>query len=373
MRNVSATNSWLTTFARRLLVVTAALFAVAPTNTWATVLGDMAKSMAVGEWRVLNATGDGSGWSTSFLDAGNGHNILQYSDKAKWDSNTRRVLFIGKGAGATIQKFITYSEDSNTWQIQPKPYWDCTPSQNCLGHAYQHNTIDPSGNLYYHLYYSTDYFMLNRATGQWSQLPAPSSIIACCIGLEYFPEMNGGGLFAVGEGRVFFYNSTSQKWSQLESSLKMGAYHNVAVYNPVHKIVVFGGGDGSRDLYKIDASGTITKLANAPAAVAVASSVFTVDPVSGKYLLLTAGHTFHQYDVLTDSWTALNAASVPVFPPSGEQYFDFAGTVAAPIQTHGVILFMRFNDAQSKVYLYKHTSSAPDSTPPSPPKNARVQ
>jgi hypothetical protein len=339
----------------------------------ATALGDAVAQTPVGGWKLLNSAGDGSGWSTSLLDAGGGHSILQYSDKGKWDPNTKRVLYVGKGAGANLQKFISYSDASGTWSIEPKPYWDCTPSDSCLGHAYHHNTIDPSGNLYYHLYYSTDYFILTRATGQWSQLPAPSGIIACCIGLEYFPEMRGGGLVAVGDGAVHFFNSSTNQWSQLTSGLAMGPYHNVALYNAVHKIVLFGGGNGSSDLYKIDAAGKITKIANAPANVGIAASVITVDPVSGKYLLLSSARGFYQYDVLADSWSPLNASTVPVFPPDGQSDFNFYGTVAVPISTYGVILFMKYEDGQSKVYLYKHTASVPDTTPPAPPRNLSVK
>jgi hypothetical protein len=339
----------------------------------ATALGDAAAQTPVGGWKTLNTAGDGSGWSTSMLDAGGGHNILQYSDKGKWDPNTKRVLYIGKGAGANLQKFISYSDATGTWSIEPKPYWDCTPSDNCLGHAYQHNAIDPAGNLYYHLYYSTTYFVLTRATGLWSQLPEPSGIIACCIGLEYFPEMRGGGLVAVGDGAVHFFNSSLNQWSQLTSGLAMGPYHNVAVYNPVHKIVLFGGGNDSKNLYKINAAGNITKIADAPTNVGIAASVLTVDPVSGKYLLISNSRTFYQYDVLADSWSSLNASAVPVFEPAKETDFNFYGTVAVPISTYGVILFMKYDDGQSKVWLYKHTASVPDTTPPALPRNLSVK
>ena len=41
---------------------------------------------------------------------------------------------------------------------------------------------------------------------------------------------------------------------------RIGPYHNIAVYNGPRRTVILGGGNGSQDLYELDARGRITKL-----------------------------------------------------------------------------------------------------------------
>jgi hypothetical protein len=354
------------------LILAGLCIAGIPGLALAGALGDLAAQMQPGEWRVLNANGDSSGWSTSLLDAGGGNNVLQYADKGTWYPANKQFYFYGQGVHGSGTKFLKYDEATNKWTAEAKAYWDCTPTCDWgVGHGYQHNTIDPyNGNFYRRTFDSTNIFKYNIASKTWTQVPPPPVSDECCIGVEYFPDM-GGLILAGGNGMVRFFNEKSSTWSLLASGLAMGGYHNVAVYNPVYKVVVFGGGNGSSDLYKIDASGKITKLANAPIEIAIAGSVFTMDPVSGKYLAFGANRTFYQYDLGTNVWTQLNASAVLAFPPTSGDNFNWFGTVAAPVSSYGVVMFLKFADADSKVYLYKHASLTPDTTPPATPKNVK--
>lgn len=345
------------------------LVAVFPGTLWATALGTLAQDMKPGQWLTLNQNGDGSGWTASLIKGGPASHILNYTDKGKWNSLNSKIYFIGKGVMTDgIQKFITYDDATNVWSLESKPYWDCTPG--CYGHAYQHNSIDNEGNTYYHNFNSTSYYKLSYSTGTWSTLPAAPSEITCCIGVEYFPEMKG--LLAVGAGRALFFSDTSKQWSQLVSGLAMGDYHNVALYNPKHKVIVYGGGNGSKNLYKVDAAGKISTLKPAPINIGIAATVFTYDPVSGRYLILGANRSFYEYDVGTDSWAPLSTTGIPIFPPSGED-FSFYGTVAVPVSTYGVIVFMSYNQNDPKVFVYKHATGVLDSTAPLAPQNLTVE
>ena len=55
---------------------------------------------------------------------------------------------------------------------------------------------------------------------------------------------------------VRLFDAASGAWTILsDGQLPMGPYHNFAEYNPVHKVVIFGGGNGSNDIYKLDTCG----------------------------------------------------------------------------------------------------------------------
>jgi len=130
----------------------------------------------------------------------------------------------------------------------------------------------------------------------------------------------------------------------------MGSYHNFAEYNPVVKVVVGGGGNGSSDLYKLDTLGAVTKMKNAPFGVGTMQSVFTVDPVTGDYLVFNASSQFYAYNVRTDTWTQ-KGGTVPIFT-SGSPVVS--SVVAAPVSTYGVNVFVSCDGANCEVNVYKH-------------------
>src|SRR2546422_3646541 len=140
-------------------------------------------------------------------------------------------------------------------------------------------------------------------------------------------------------------DSTNQ-WVRVgqAASYQMGGYHNFAEYNPVHKVLVFGGGNDvnprdGRKIWKLNASGQVTALKDAPADLGTTHSIFTVDPVSGKYLVFTESQQFYAFDVVTDTW-ALQASgsAVPIWTSQyGNPVMEVVG---GPIDTYGVNVFV---------------------------------
>jgi hypothetical protein len=352
-------------FGSRALAALIMFFAAS--TAWASALSDLAATLSPGQWAVLNSNGDASGFSASLLSTGN-DNVFNYADKGAWDPLAKKVRFIGQGHYEP-QKYVSYAEATNTWTLEPKPSWDCSPS--CIGHAYQHNTINPAtGDFFYHHFNSHAFFKFSRSTGQWSQLPkrpngySANGGMVCCEGVEYHPELGALTVFAGGEIQRY---TDANGWSMITTGLAMGPYHNVAVYNPVHKIVVGGGGNDVRKLYKVNAAGSVSPIQDPPVQVRPASSIFTVDPASGKYLIVTANKGFYEYDVVSNSWSQLNGASMP--------FSNITYTIAIPIREHGVIMFARFEFSSSKVYLYKHSPGGGqpvDTIPPAAPLGVKV-
>jgi len=197
----------------------------------------------------------------------------------------------------------------------------------------------------------------------------------------------GGVIFlnVPNEGEVYFFNKTTGQWTTLAVIPMPYRYHPVGQYNPVHKLVIFGGGntdqtDDFRDLYKLDASGKITRMKDTPVTYGIRQSLLTVDPVSGKYLLFKDSGEFYEYDVTTDTWkrqgpcqgTPCQGRPFPFFEPGNGGVFD---VIETPISTYGVNMFVKYwkGSTPPAVYLYKHASSPADLTPPAAPTGLKVQ
>lgn len=359
-----------------LLVAVATLGAVFSAHTAsAGALGSLASSMPAGSWAELTPMG---GWNSGGIlvpsEFGCGANdyITQYAEKAAWDPIGERVLFVGQAHGNCYGgQFVIYSESANTWSKGPWPSGVCqsgSASNPCFSHAYDHNTVDPAtGDMYFRQAFTMKFFRFRN--GAWASIPAPpAQSYQCCGALEYFPDL-GRLIFVDGDWGVWAFNPATNSWTQLANTstanagaglpnLPMTSYNNFALYNPGQRVLLFGGG---RSVYKLSASGSISAMKSPPVSLGATNSVISVDPSSGKYIVLS-GSSVYQYEVSTDVW-----AQVSTTIPSTLQAMGGVadGLVQAPITKYGVIMYIKYNFGGSKVYLYKHSEST--ASLPKPP------
>lgn len=340
-----------------------------------TVLGNLAAQLAPGTWAELTT----SGLTSSFLldPAGNGHDILEYSDDALWNPVAKEFWYTGAGhVGAG--KFIRYQDATNAWgQLS-------SPSTFSGIHSYDHNAIDPVRGIHYKRHAGTySFYRYSLSTDSWSSLPSITGVSGPSVAgaLEYFPDRDSliyveSAYGAPGSyGRVFEYRFASASWSQLADGLTMGPYHNFAAYSPIHKVMIVGGGNGSAEIYRLNAGGVIAKMSNAPLDLGINNTVITIDPLAGNFLVLGPDKSFRSYNPITDTWAVLN--KIGQTPPN---FWDASGgsaafrIVATPVSTYGVTMFLAWNNGSPKVYLYKHSAGTPasDSTPPGAPTGLRV-
>lgn len=334
-------------------------------NASAGALAAAAESLEPGQWMTFNTHNDGSGFSGDLLAVEPPANILQYADKGMWDPNARRLLFMGEGHYASF-KYISYDDASDQWRLEPSPPWNCAPScaSGSVGHAYHHSTINPTnGDVYARMYNSGRIHKYTQSTKSWSSLPNVPETLPCCAAIEFFPELNA--LVAVGDGTLLLFEEGSKQWRVLDRGLAMGPYHNVAYYDAVGGRVLFGGGNGSRDVYKLDASRKVAKLANAPVNFGINATINVVDPVTGRLLIFRNGSSAYELDVDRNEWTAFDPGNAPF---SGSN--PAADKMATAISTYGVILLAHYNGSGSRTYLYKHAPghvAPPDKIRPNPP------
>ncbi len=337
--------------------------------TAATALGQLAASMAPGTWAELSTLN----MVPTLAADGLGGSILDYAEDGAWDPVSQQFFFIGcdhpVDQNGDLARFVAYSAVTNSWRVLPEPYW--FPSE--IMHGYDHNAIDAGRGIFYHRQYSQrEVYRYDIAAGSWSQLPSvPVGVMgysACCMGLEYFPEMNGlvlaGSVTTGFPEEAYLYSDTTAQWSRIASGTPMGTYNHFVEYNPVHKEVLYGGGNGSRELYSISETGAVTTHPLAPIPLGILAAIVTVDPVSGDYLVLGKNGEFYSYDVVTETWTSLPGPA-PVFSPVRGD-IKIWQTLATPVGTHGVVMFVKFYFQDpvplAWVYLYKHAQGGTSDT-----------
>jgi hypothetical protein len=352
-------------------------------------LAKLAASLKPGTWAVLNKEGDGSGYGPKFTDSGIG-GLYGYASKATYDPARRRVFFFGSGHHgqntpeyyAEIIKFIAYDVDANRWTRLKTPQWYLdTGSKGGNSHGYQYQTI---------------------AKGQFFRAslgpPAVKSTVQVCnidrdkvedidpkddwkesvdvpftfsVGpLEYFPERNSLVTINTRSSEVYERELAAPKWVKLAKAEGMTYFGIAASYNAMHKVVVFGGGSQAappwtniRKWSLLDAKGKVTPLDDSPVdSYAATSTLFTVDPVSGKHLLIrpndfdykkTTGFWFYELDITQkpgQQWSRRKdlEAAVPQFNARSRNHV-FA-TVVVPLPEYGVNMFM----GPENVWIYKH-------------------
>jgi hypothetical protein len=336
-----------------------------------TRLGTLVSSMQPGTWAELTDTMGFKAGRGYILDDETGNSttsILEFADKAVWDTAGKRFLFYGAAHGFVPNKFVQYDEASDSWSELPPP-----PSEAGVGngsHSYQHNAIDPARRAYFYIQRgqrAVEKLDLNDYK-TWSTLP-PNNVIStgqCCIAIEWFPDIDGLIWLASGErstgGGLAVWKRATNRWQRLAENLPVGYISGFAVYDPVHKVVFFGGGydhdstswDDSKVFYKVDAAGTVTRLPDSPVPLGVMLSVTTVDPVSGHLLAFAANRNFYTFDVTANVWMRQNAQTVPLYdmPWPGNDIYDI---VATPIPNYGVTMFVKYtNPNYAKIYIYKH-------------------
>ncbi|MGD1876731.1 MAG: hypothetical protein ACFB13_04430 [Kiloniellaceae bacterium] len=300
----------------------------------------------------------------TLLSVGSSGSVFGFTEDIKWDPISEQLFYLGSDHGGPAQ-FAVYAAATNTWRREARQPWFFSGAGGA-SHGYDHSAIDPNGRAFYNRpagFTNAYRFDIDKQT--WSETPSFKTDLEynqCCSALEYFPEL-GGLVFvsverAVVNAAVLLLKDGAPTWQRLASNLPMGNYHNFAEYNPVHQVLVFGGGNGSKALYKLDGQGKVTRLKDAPVLLGIQQSVFTVDPASGDYLVFTKGGKFYSYDVTTDHWS-LQDVAVPIWTSAYGN--PIHGVVATPLTSYGATLFVTCEyNAGCRVTLYRHSAADED-------------
>ncbi len=345
----------------------------------ATVLSDAANALQPGQWTTIstnniNPTLTNTGGASGF--------IFGYTDRMAWYPQGRKIYFAGGDHNETnpVARFVNFDETTNSWTNMATPSW--VPSSGIVIHGYGQQTVDPVRGYFY----GRDTFgnvmrRFNIVTGVWSSTPANNliSYVQCCGTYVYFPEMDSTLWFNPGEFNdklgIFRFSENTSTWTRVgaANTYTAGIMSVMAIYNPVHHLIWFGGGGSDRHGYKLLADGTVVALANAPVDLGNGAALKSVDPVTGLFLVWsssTYNTGWYTYNVITDTWTFINSMA-PIFQgnladPSNPQH----GMTATPIPEYNVTFIVKCLGTGCTVYLYKHLPGGTQTLPPPPPGDA---
>lgn len=344
----------------KLLRILALLIWLIPSVARASVISEAAKNLAPGQWVQFSA----NNISALYDDVSGGvQHVLPYAERMVWDPvNRRGIMQTSDDPGDKYQ--VIYDEVTNSFSR--------TLLQN--GRAHQYGALDC--DLIYRVCVNVsgdggNVWTINMETLALTLRDDVPTGFADVEGGAWFPER--GGYLHLDCNAIHLYNTSTNSWTSSVASYPAGkqtTYHSFAMYNPMRHVMIFGGGTGIADncggtqqtskfLMKMDAAGTVTALANTPAAVdlEVVRMEMTVDPVSGKYLVLLNNNTFWTYEVTTDTWVDITAtANVP------SQLWDSSDpsqlhTIFMPIPAYGVVMAINCEFQSCFTYLYRHAAN----------------
>ncbi|MCC7385348.1 MAG: hypothetical protein IT384_26095 [Deltaproteobacteria bacterium] len=273
-----------------------------------------------------------------------------YTDDLVWDSVGLDAYLIGADHLAPEGPQIAhYSAASNAWERLARPDWLAALT---FFHGYDHTAIDAVRRNIYHRPFGQNRVQRADIDGMsWAPLPDAELINTyqnCCDALEYFPPLDGL-VWIRGVGEVWLFDETQQAWRQLGTWAEDGNTWTFAEYSAARRTLIFGSGNGN-NLFKLDATGTVSRLTDPPVPIYDGSGyvgVLTSDPISGTFLLLTpTARELYSYDVDGDAWLAAASSNKPSL--------NNLGVVATPVPNYGVVLFAACGRGDCRAYLYRH-------------------
>jgi len=330
-----------------------------------TELGKLAAAMKPGTWAELKTEMPKGLWSSPVVDGGRnaggsgGLHIAGWTDDAHWDSRTGQFLYMGL---RQTRQFIAYSEEKNAWraiELDPKSDNPCFRTQ--FGHIYSSNGFDHERSRFYHRYngFKGGKDGLDLAGGisffdavkeKWTKLPpVPANSGFTGMAIEYFGAMDG--LVILGKNAWIFSNER-QKWEDLGAS-PVDGYHSLFRHNPYRQEVLMAGGNQQpQTVARLKKDGKIERLKDFPTNLSVQSDKITVDPATGRYLMLGGNKDepkkLYEFDSDRNEYREV-AAFTAKWP-----YGKYAMPVCAFIPEHGVIMWAD----EPGVFLWKHDAPA---------------
>jgi hypothetical protein len=304
-----------------------------------TALAALASSIGPKEWIQMNV-------DSSLPNANLPHQITAYADGAVWDSANQTMFWVGSQAHTAYFGLLEYDAKSDTWTENH--------AFDSGGHSYDGLALNPhTGELYFqHL----DSNVIKKySNGQWTNLPALPYPANYATPLVWFPDMDNGNGALVHIGPLddlAWFDGSS--WHRIPfSGINWGSFSIFAQYNPVTKTVWFGGGSNNNQVtYKLDRNLNLTRMPDAPFTLHVGRSMHSVDPVSGKYLVINNDAELYEFDINAGTWTPVTES---INSPLNTFSMNATLQFHVPIPELGVIMFVQEFYSEERVYLYKHS------------------
>jgi len=271
-----------------------------------TALGTLAASMQAGTWAKLSVANQDAVLGVGSISG----TMIHYSNSMPWNPLSKCIEILGQDHGYPQMRHVRFNALSNQFVLV---------ADNAgvgSGHGYDHVALNPyNGDLYARLYsgFTGKVSSMKKAFGASSFTSIPDVVASdqVAMGTCWWPgSFTGGGaqgsfmVFVSGaangsatDGGMVAYNPLANSWfySQASKAPFYGGgsnYHSVMEHSGKKNVAVYGGGNVAPDrLWRMDSSGAVQAMPIVPSgkAVGIQRGLLTDDPVTGNFLLLSAG------------------------------------------------------------------------------------
>ena len=336
-----------------------------------TALGTLAASMAPGTWAQLNVSNQ-----NAILGVGSvSGSMIGYSNSMPWNPFSKVIEFVGMDHNWGSVRHARYDVATNQFILVTADAGFGSNTQ----HGYDHNTVNPyTGDLYHRLVgaFTGTIHAKKKALGASSfvDIPNVAGLEQVAIGATWWsgPFVGGGsrGSFMIfnsgnslgntNDGQIVAYNPQTNTWFYNEEgkapNYGSGAtYHSVIEYSRIKNVAVYGGGNvASNRLWRLSSDGSVLTMPNVPAgkAVGIQNGLLVDEPVTGNFLLLSAGELWELNPSGAGTWTQQTGTRTP---PGGVGIPGQKFVITTSIPDYGVVAFItQPSQTGATFYLYKH-------------------
>ena len=342
-----------------------------------TPLAQLAATMQPGTWAPLTVADQ-----DAVLGVGNvSGTMIHYSNSMPWNPWAHAVEILAEDHNWGAVRYARYDERGNRFVLVTADAGLGTNTQ----HGYDHSSVNPStGDYYYRPAWIGDPTiavkkkLLSSAT-TFTDLPLlPTNYEQIAIASTWWsgPFLGAGNqgclmIFNSGDsfgnamdGQVAAYDPLTNSWFYNQHGMAplFGTngftYHSVMEYSAPHNMAVYGGGNAQPTrLWRLSSDATFIEMPEVPSgkAVGVQRGNLVADPVSGNFLLLSAGELWELDPTGSGTWTAQTGARVP--PPGvgvpGPNNPE--GVISSAISDYGVVVYVTQSSRNGGTfYVYKH-------------------
>jgi hypothetical protein len=327
--------------------------------------------MAPGTWAQLNVSNQ-----NAILGVGSvSGSMIGYSNSMPWNPFSKVIEFVGMDHNWGSVRHARYDVATNQFILVTADAGFGSNTQ----HGYDHNTVNPyTGDLYHRLVgaFTGTIHAKKKALGASSfvDIPNVAGLEQVAIGATWWsgPFVGGGsrGSFMIfnsgnslgntNDGQIVAYNPQTNTWFYNEEgkapNYGSGAtYHSVIEYSRIKNVAVYGGGNvASNRLWRLSSDGSVLTMPNVPAgkAVGIQNGLLVDEPVTGNFLLLSAGELWELNPSGAGTWTQQTGTRTP---PGGVGIPGQKFVITTSIPDYGVVAFItQPSQTGATFYLYKH-------------------
>lgn len=344
-------------------------------NSQASAIGAVAAVMLPGTWVRITQSND----QDSVLGIGSASgSTIHYSNSMPWNPVTKCIEILGQDHGyVNNTRYMRYVDGINKFVLVAEH-----ATKETIAHGYDHTSVNPFTGDIYHLDYNSTVIERSLAGGAFSVLTNYPShgyqqvAIGTCWWSGFFVGAraqgalilynSGNAVNAATDGQIIAYDPLNQTWffdkrGMAPFSAANGAtYHSVIEYSSRKNVAVYGGGGAApTKLWRLNFDGSFLPMPNTPSGkqVGVYNGNLAVDPVTGNFLLLSAGELWELNPSDAGQWTqqiGSRAPPVGVGIP-GPATVAVNGVISCSIPEYGVVAYITQSArAGGTFYLYKH-------------------